>query len=469
MIIFLFTNLLLIVFFALVIVFCVKLRNWGAVLINILGFLTVASSLYLEFSHLQTRYTLVVIMSIVVLVMIFDILIAIFQLRTGGLYAYLKPMAQKDVLENPEYKMIFDDAAIRREINLNQKEEMIEGLQAYEMWKMGNKAYLAGDYDNAMEKYELSLHWEASSVAWVNKSGVCIERGNFDQAIHCCDEAIKLNDECEEAWINRGVSFDRKREYDKAIKSFDKALIVNESNPDTWTYHGNALRRLGKLEESLQSYDKAIELKNDQLAAWYNKGVAFSKLGRIEEAVECFSQVVKIQPDFAFGYYNLGNSYNKLDRNKEALDAYAHALRLQPRFNEAWNNQGIALSKIGQLRDAIKSYNRAIGIKPDYYEAWINRALALESLGEIREAIKSYEKFLELAPVELKKHIAIAQRHVEELKSRLAKEEKEQQKRKRWLWNPFKKEKTLETATDPELGEQTEQVDSPETVSPDDG
>ncbi|GBD93809.1 TPR repeat-containing protein YrrB [bacterium BMS3Abin05] len=419
MAIFLITNGLTALFFLALVGIGLYWKNRPAAVVNFIGFLIIAASVYLEIQGLQNRVTLFAGMTSIGIILLANILLAITMIRRNSKADWQWQQNWNAYSKQVDYKMIFVENAFKEELDLHENEGMTEKLQALQMWKLGNEAYWNKSFTDALEKYDFSLKWEPTSVAWINKSGILNELERFNEAIHACDEAIKLNQERIEAWLNRGFAYDHLHQSDKAIKSFDEALLVDKTDVEAWTNRGNSYRKLGKFEEAMESYDKALAIKDDYLPAWYNKGLALSKMNRIEEALVCFSQAAKIDSSYFMAYYNLGNCYNKLDRNEEAVAAYTKVLKLAPDFNEAWNNLGIALSKLGQLKEAIKNYVHAIEIKPDYYEAWINQALAYESIGDAASALKSYERFLELAPEDLKKHIAIAGRRTEDLRKKL--------------------------------------------------
>ncbi len=416
MILFLFTNIFLLLFYIFMLIYSYQIRSVTVFLANMVGVLAAALALALDITDLQTKGSLIALWIIVVAILVFDLINLIGQIRKDANRLYERPDIWRRVMNDREYKMIFSETIFQEDLEKRNDVGMTEKLQALEMWRLGNKAFFAGHYDDAMEKYDLSIRWCPTSVSWINKSGIFFERGEYDRVIECCDEAIKLNPDREEAWLNRGLAFMARKDPNKALKSFEEALVVNPNNPETLTLRGNAYRRLGKLEESLASYSKANDVAPEYLNAWFQKGITLGMLGRLEEAIECFSQAIKLDKSFAPAYYHLANALNKLDRNEEAIEYYRKALKLQPEFHEAWNNLGIALTKAGQVKQAIKSYQKAIALKPDYQEAWLNCALANESVNRIEEAVRCYEKFLEIAPDSLAKHKAIAQKHLEEIK-----------------------------------------------------
>ncbi|HHM23425.1 MAG TPA: tetratricopeptide repeat protein [Bacteroidetes bacterium] len=413
---FILTMLLLMVFFLLMLGFSFGGRKIALFLLNLAGALAVALSFALELSGMQTKVSLIVFWVAVTVILLFDLIAVLRELRLESHVRLQRPEVWRRFLRGREYKVIYDESRFSEDLERQKQIGMTEKLQALEMWRLGNQAFLQGSLDDAIEKYDLSIRWCPTSSAWINRSAVHFEKGEFAQVIECCDEAIKLNPDREEAWINRALAFLAQNDPAKALKSLEEALVVNPNNPETLTLQGNTYRRLGKLEESLASYKKANDLAPEYKEAWFQKGLTLNQMGRLEEAVACFRQAIELDGRFAAAYYHLANTLNKLDRNKEAVEAYRKSLKLQPNSPEAWNNLGIALTKLGRIKEAIRCYEKAISLREDYYEAWLNCGIARESQRKGEEAIRCYEKFLELAPDSLARHKAIAQKHLEELK-----------------------------------------------------
>ncbi len=419
MIVFIVGSLLLTLFFAILSILAVKDRSPYLFGINILGLITTLLALVLEISDSQSRQSLMILLSLLIMVWLLDFAHVFNHLIHANHDKLDNPKLWRRVMANRNYKMITVEETFHTELEQHNEVGLTEKLQAFQMWKLGNRAFLQGDYQDALEKYNLSNRWLVTSVAWVNQCGIYFEKEEYDQVVHCCDEAIKANPDREEAWLNRGLAFVAKKDHNKALKSFDEALVVNAQNPEILTLQGNALRHLGRSEQSLEKYNQAIQLAANYLEAWFQRGILLSVIARFEEAIECFQRSLALNPKFAAGYYQLANVLNKLDRNEEAIAAYKSAIKIDPSFHEAWNNLGIAQSKMGQLKKSIKSYRRAIKIRPDYQEAWLNLALASESLNRYKDAIAGYQRFLELAPDAFARHRVIAKKHIDDLEAQL--------------------------------------------------
>ena len=233
MAIFLLTNGLTALFFLALVGIGLYWKNRPAAVVNFIGFLIIAASVYLEIQGLQNRVTLFAGMTSIGIILLANILLAITMIRRNSKADWQWQQNWNAYSKQVDYKMIFVENAFKEELDLHENEGMTEKLQALQMWKLGNEAYWNKSFTDALEKYDFSLKWEPTSVAWINKSGILNELERFNEAIHACDEAIKLNQERIEAWLNRGFAYDHLHQSDKAIKVLTKRFwwIKRTSKP----------------------------------------------------------------------------------------------------------------------------------------------------------------------------------------------------------------------------------------------
>lgn len=466
MIMYIVSNLFAVLFFLVFSIISIRGRSLYLTLINILGVASASLAILLEFSgsfilnmeypieQAQNLQIVLIFLAVVIsLVLLLDLISLILRIVKYNENKFEMPETWQKVMEGRPYKMIFSSEIFNSELEISGEVKMTERLQALQMWKLANQAFNNADYDDAIEKYDLSNRWVATSTSWLNKSGICFEKGDFYEVIKCTEEATRLNSNKYELWFNRGLAYMSLNEFTNALQSFEEALSIDSNRSETYTYHGTALRKLGKINPSIESYDNAIKLDPEHLNAWYEKGIALTMNEHFEEAADCFRKTLDIDKKFAMGHYYLANTLNRLDWNEEAVESYHRCLKINPGYQEAWNNLGIAQSKLGKIKYALKSYSHAISINPDYQEAWLNRALSYETLKKYDLAIESYRNFLEIVPLTSNKHREIAQNHMNALKTELQSREKSKalKKKPRMKLNQKKQEsKSQKVKTDPE-------------------
>ncbi|MEL7072290.1 MAG: tetratricopeptide repeat protein, partial [Cyanobacteria bacterium J06581_3] len=126
---------------------------------------------------------------------------------------------------------------------------------------------------------------EARSQLYVKQHWVFCAEQDFEVALRCCEEALKLSDSNEQAWYAKGFVLGELGRKEEAIAAYDAALHIKPDKHEALNNKGNALSALGRKEEAIAAYDAALNIKPDYHEALYNKGVALSALGRNEEAI----------------------------------------------------------------------------------------------------------------------------------------------------------------------------------------
>lgn len=174
-----------------------------------------------------------------------------------------------------------------------------------------------------------------SATSYYEKGNDYYEQGDYDKAIEAYNMAIILNPNFLECYFNRALCYYNKKNYDKAIEDYTRAIEIDPDNPLIYNNRGDAYYRKQDFEKAIADYDKAISLKKDYLKAYYNRGLAYACLQDYESAVENFTRVTEIDPDFAEAYNARGLAYEYLEKFDEAIADYEKALQINPNFTEA--------------------------------------------------------------------------------------------------------------------------------------
>ncbi|MEM2974161.1 MAG: tetratricopeptide repeat protein [Candidatus Micrarchaeia archaeon] len=174
-----------------------------------------------------------------------------------------------------------------------------------------------------------------SATTYYEKGNNYYEQGDYDRAIENYNMAIILNPQFLEAYFNRALCYYNKKNYDKAIEDYTHAIDIDPDNPLIYNNRGDAYYRKQDFEKAIADYDKAISLNPEYLKAHYNRGLAYACLQDYESAVDNFTKVTEIDPNFAEAYNARGLAYEYMENFDEAEKDYNKALELNPNFSEA--------------------------------------------------------------------------------------------------------------------------------------
>jgi tetratricopeptide (TPR) repeat protein len=184
----------------------------------------------------------------------------------------------------------------------------------------------------------------------VNKGNEFFHQGNFDEAIHCYDEALALKPDYSEALFNKGT----------------------------------ALCELGKLKEAINLFDKVLEMNPQDWEALHNKGNAFLNLCCFKESLECYNRALEINPKDAETMYNKGNLLLRLGRFEEAAKMFDGALALNPQMVEASLNKTLALLVFQETQSCEDAISKVGAVLETLESVWDEEKLSPEIVQKFR-------------------------------------------------------------------------------------
>lgn len=273
------------------------------------------------------------------------------------------------------------------------------------------------DYKTEQKPYEV----------WLEKGHDLVKRGEFEEALKCYEEGIKLNTTSTDLWLDSGLALIQLKRFNEALNKFEKALELNEDSYEAWTYKGNALGGLQKLEDSLVCYDNALGINPKYELALFNKAASLVNLKRFEEAIDSFDELLEINPDYpqakelrekvfqqkhlkkisedlksrpkeAVDLSNKGIELMRQGRLNEALEYFDKTLAIDPNFADILSMKGMVLQHMGRLNEALECYSKAIDLNPETLDAYNNMGIILKNQGKLEEAIECYDKALKVYP-----------------------------------------------------------------------
>ncbi|MBU0591147.1 AAA family ATPase [Candidatus Micrarchaeota archaeon] len=174
------------------------------------------------------------------------------------------------------------------------------------------------------------------------------EKGDYDKAIENYNMAILLNPVFSEAYFNRALSYYQLKNFDKSIADYTKSMELDPQNPIIYNNRGDAFYRKQDFQSAVKDYDRAISFNPNYLKAFYNRGLSYASIEEYEKAVEDFTKVIKLKADFAEAYHLRGLAYEYAGSISEAIVDYEKALELNPELTEAKTHLNSAKAKKDQ-------------------------------------------------------------------------------------------------------------------------
>jgi tetratricopeptide (TPR) repeat protein len=247
-----------------------------------------------------------------------------------------------------------------------------------------------------------------------------------------------------EYWVNKSSEFYKAKKDEEAVECCNKAIkccveitLLDPNNASAFYIWGNALSNIAeikkdiyRLEEASEKYEKSTQLDPNNAAVFYTWGNVLCKLAQIEqdeilfeEACEKYDIVTTLTPKDASAFNNWGLALyclaeikNEVSLFENAIEKYEKSILLDPTHVSTFNNCGLAFYKIAKIKKdaslfycAIEKYKTATtlgSLDTDKAKAFNNWGLALEYLAEtttgkvslLESAIEKYCTATQLDP-----------------------------------------------------------------------
>ena len=247
---------------------------------------------------------------------------------------------------------------------------------------------------------------EENPNCWIahNNLGMCLLRGQVDDAIAQFHKALEIKPDCELAYNDLGIALAGRGQFDSAIAHYGKVLEIKPDFAEAHNNLGNALAGRGQFDSAIAHYQKALEIKPNYAEAHYNLALTLAGRRQFDLAVDHYRKALEIKPDYAEARYNLGLTLAGRGHLDEAIAQYQQAVEVSPQYFEAHNSLGIALAARGRFDEAMRHYQEAPRIQPDNAEAHYNLGVALSLRGKIDEALAHFQQAVEIKPDYAKAH-----------------------------------------------------------------
>lgn len=257
-----------------------------------------------------------------------------------------------------------------------------------------------GKLDDSLEGYDTLLGGELNQKERKNalhgKGMVLLELGQYQAALDCFNECLKLDPKCVSLLSNKGFALSRLGKTDDALKCFDLAIHLDPEDELVWVNKGDTLRRIGQFEEAIQCFDKALDLSPNFGQALYCKGTALIEEG--DALIEKGEALIKKGDDSSSEGRKFVSS-GEICLSK-ALLVLADASEIMPKNEDVFLKASIAFSLTKQAGLAFSTVSKAIELmkqkKSEDEDAWLEATNVLYSIGMPEQALETVERLISI-------------------------------------------------------------------------
>ncbi|KAK4053309.1 Hsp90 cochaperone [Microbotryomycetes sp. JL221] len=232
--------------------------------------------------------------------------------------------------------------------------------QAEQLKQQGNEFYKQRQFDNAIELYKQAYTLDNNITYLTNQAAALFEKGDYDECIQVCDNAIEQGREqradfkvIAKAFGRIGSAYLKKKDFENAIKFFNKSLTEHRT-PDILT----------KLKQTERERDEQERL-------------------------------AYIDPQKADQARELGNKAFKSGDFAGSVTHYTESIKRNPSDPRGYTNKAAALTKLLALPEALKQAEQAIQVDPTFVKGYIRKANVLLGMKEYSKATAAIEEAAE--------------------------------------------------------------------------
>lgn len=217
-----------------------------------------------------------------------------------------------------------------------------------------------------------------------------LEQDLVDQAIQQGKEALKLDEDHQEALILLGRAYMTRGDQEQAIAHLARVVELNKDSEfaridprmNLVNYNlGKLYLQRGEYDRAMEALKAALEVDRTDADARYVLARVYQAQGDHQAAVKELNEALRFVPDFAEAYQGLRVSYTALGMSTEA--AYADAMVAYTRSD---------------YRRAAQQLEALLKAAPEFDAAYLGLGMAYAKLGEREQAIAALQSYLEAHP-----------------------------------------------------------------------
>ena len=127
------------------------------------------------------------------------------------------------------------------------------------------------------------------------------EKGDWENALNLCDEALKVNKRHKETWLLKGQIFWQMKNHKMALNSFDEYLRIDPKSAPVWVNRAANLFELERYKEMQESFQKALEIDPNYPPLYKTMGVNYLLMGNFEDAHQAFQKLEQFGETSVYG------------------------------------------------------------------------------------------------------------------------------------------------------------------------
>ncbi len=211
-----------------------------------------------------------------------------------------------------------------------------------------------------------------------NLANGLIEIGRTNESIKYFELAISLNPrKTSEAYYNLGRAHKICGDFEKAILCYQEAIKINPNNFLAILNLGFIYNQVQQYDLAIDTYSRGIEKNASDIQLIYNRGVTFLNQDKYQLALIDFNQAIALDQNFELALIQKAITLKYLNDYENALINVDRAININSQNPYNLNLKATILESMKYFREALSNYDQAISLNKNYPEAEYNKSMCL--------------------------------------------------------------------------------------------
>ncbi|MFH0997705.1 MAG: tetratricopeptide repeat protein [Pseudomonadota bacterium] len=155
-------------------------------------------------------------------------------------------------------------------------------------------------WENNITLFEHALKATSENFVVHNNLGVSLaQKGNYNEAIAHCRQAIRIFPGYNDVYNNFGWISLMQENYQEAIFHYQNAIANNPNSAQSYYFLANLYFGLNQIDNAIVNFAKALKIRPDHVDAMTNLAISLALIGKADESLALFKEAKRIDPDFA--------------------------------------------------------------------------------------------------------------------------------------------------------------------------
>jgi tetratricopeptide (TPR) repeat protein len=178
----------------------------------------------------------------------------------------------------------------------------------------------------------ITVQSQTSSEKLIREGVSLHDRGRYNDAIKCYEEALKVNPTSMSAVYEMSLSYLKLNNNDKALSLSTKVINANFQPllVDAYIVKGTALANMNKMNEAIKTLNEAITRCGDEYLLHFNLGLSYFNNKDNKMAVFHLRKAIEIDATHASAFLLYAYALNDLDLWVQSFYAFHFFLLLEP-------------------------------------------------------------------------------------------------------------------------------------------